>query len=65
MPFKDLIQMVNRTQTVSQRDYFISVQFTVQMRKKSGEEATVGYCCAQGESVKHPLSVAVTGQENK
>ena len=58
--------MVNRTQTVSQQDYFISVQFTVQMRKKkSGEEATVGYCCAQGESVKQPRSVAVTGQENK
>ena len=53
----------NRTQAVSRRDYFISVQYTVQMRKKkSGEEATVGYGSAQAESIKQPCSVAVIGQ---
>ena len=48
--------MVNRTQMVSQLDYFISVQYTVQMRKKkSGEEAMVGYCGAQAESISHAV----------
>ena len=33
--------------------------------KKSGEEAMVGYCGAQAESIRQPCSVAVIGQEDE